>query len=245
MKYMLLVYSNEQAWTREEWTACTMESSQVCQDLHTRGQFHGASPLHSVATAKTVRIREGQRLVTDGPFAETHEQLGGYFLIDVPNLDDAIAVAARLPAAKKGVVEIRPLFDLKGLPPESADATGGELKVMLLCYDDEPFWHAAGPEVQLAAMREAAGVTHELASQHKYLSASPLHPSSTATSVRIRDGRRLMTDGPFAETREVLGGYYLLKVRDLNEALDIAARHPGARVGSVEVRPVYELDLGL
>ncbi|MBL8830416.1 MAG: YciI family protein [Planctomycetaceae bacterium] len=119
------------------------------------------------------------------------------------------------------------------------------MKVILLCYDDEPFWHAAGPEVQHAAMLEAAAVTHELAAKHKYLSASPLHPSSTATSVRIRDGRRIVTDGPFAETREVLGGYYLLSVRDLDEALDLAARHPGARVGSVEVRPVYELDLGL
>ena len=79
-------------------------------------RYLGASPLHPVATATCVQVRSGNRLITDGPFAETTEQLGGYFLIDVANLDEALAVAGRIPGAKKGTVEVRPVFELTGLP---------------------------------------------------------------------------------------------------------------------------------
>jgi hypothetical protein len=83
-------------------------------------------------------------------------------------------------------------------------------------------------------------LTQELTSRGQYLSGSPLHPSSSATSVRVRDGKRLVTDGPFAETREQLGGYMLIDVKDLDEAIAIAARVPLARTSTVEVRPVRE-----
>ncbi|MAT72164.1 MAG: hypothetical protein CMJ58_21870 [Planctomycetaceae bacterium] len=116
MKYMLLVYSAENSWTEEEWFACTEESAELCRELAAKGQFLAASPLHPVATATSVRVRDGQRQVTDGPFAETTEQLGGYYVIDVPSLDDAIAFAARIPPATKGTVEVRPIFELDGLP---------------------------------------------------------------------------------------------------------------------------------
>jgi hypothetical protein len=91
------------------------------------------------------------------------------------------------------------------------------------------------------AMEEAVQLTHELKEKGQYLSAAPLQPTSMATSVRVREGKRLITDGPFAETREHLGGYYLTDARGLDEAIDIAARHPGARVGTVEVHPVIEV----
>jgi hypothetical protein len=116
MKFMLLVYSDEKAWTPEEWTQCTQDSSKICHELHQRGQFKDASPLHPVGTAQSVRIRGDRRLVTAGPFAETTEQLGGYFLIDVPNVEAAIEVASRLPSAKKGTVEVRRIFELDHLP---------------------------------------------------------------------------------------------------------------------------------
>ena len=242
---MLLIYSSESAWTREEWTQCTMDSSAVCHDLHAQGKFISASPLHPVSTAASVRVRQGKPLVTTGPFAETTEQLGGYFLIDVENLNEAISVASRLPAAKKGTVEIRPVFPLDGLPADQWIADRGaewnQSPYMLLCYDDEQAWNAAGPDALQAAMLEAVELTHELHSRGQYVSASPLHPVSAATSVRIREGKRLVTDGPFAETREFLGGYYLIHARDLNEAISIAARHSGARVGTVEVRRIFEL----
>src|SRR5438093_12146141 len=118
MKYMLLIYGAEGAWTEDERRACMTESLGVCEELAARGKFRGASPLQSVTTAATVRVRDGRTLVTDGPFAETTEQLGGYYVLDLTDLDEAITVAARLPPAAKGTVEIRPLVELDGLPPE-------------------------------------------------------------------------------------------------------------------------------
>ena len=115
------------------------------------------------------------------------------------------------------------------------------MKYILLCYDDEQYWTQAGAAVHRAAMEEAVQLTHQLDSQGQYLSASPLQPTTTATSVRVRSGKRLVTDGPFAETTEILGGYYLIEVNDLDEAIEIAAKHPGVHVGTVEIRPVLEL----
>lgn len=116
MKYMLLIYTNENDYAEGEREACYVESTKLTQDLHAAGQFVGASPLHPVATATSVRVREGKRLVTDGPYAETREQLGGYFMVEAANLDEAISIAGRIPGARKGTVEIRPVLELKGLP---------------------------------------------------------------------------------------------------------------------------------
>jgi hypothetical protein len=116
MKYMLLIYGDENSWTDAERQHCFEESTELTHELHNKGQFLGASPLHPISTATSVRVRGGKRLVTDGPFAETREQLGGYFLLDVRDLDEAIAVAARVPGARKGTVEIRPVLELSGLP---------------------------------------------------------------------------------------------------------------------------------
>ena len=116
MKYMLLIYLEENAMSEAERNHCYVESAQLAQNLHSNGQFLATAPLHPVATATSVRVREGKRLVTDGPFAETREQLGGFFLIDAPNLDEAIGIAARIPGARVGTVEIRPVIEVPGLP---------------------------------------------------------------------------------------------------------------------------------
>ena len=116
MKYMLLVYLDEQAMTDEERAHCYVESAQLAQNLSARKQFLDASPLHPVATATSVRVREGKRLITDGPFAETREQLGGYYVIEAKDLDEAIGIAERVPPAKFGTVEIRPVMEIEGLP---------------------------------------------------------------------------------------------------------------------------------
>ena len=116
MKYIMLIYSPEGAITEEQHAACVAKSTQLCHELAAQGRFLGASPLHPAATATCVRIRNGSRLITDGPFAETTEQLGGYYLIDAPNLDEALSIAARIPAAQWGTIEVRPVVELKGLP---------------------------------------------------------------------------------------------------------------------------------
>jgi hypothetical protein len=116
MKYMLLIYMGENAMTQAEREQCYADSTRFAHELHQSGRYLAANPLHPVASATSVRIRDGKRQVTDGPFAETREQLGGYFIIDVPNLDEAIAIAARIPGARKGTVEIRPVMEMPGLP---------------------------------------------------------------------------------------------------------------------------------
>jgi hypothetical protein len=120
MKYMLLIYGDETALSETEREACYVESTQLAYALRSKGQYLAANPLYPTAMATSVRVREGKRLVTDGPFAETREQLGGYFLVDAPNLDEAIGVAARIPLARKGVVEIRPVIEIAGLPGDEA-----------------------------------------------------------------------------------------------------------------------------
>ncbi|HXT64726.1 MAG TPA: YciI family protein [Pyrinomonadaceae bacterium] len=116
MKYMLLVYMDEQAMSDEERQHCYVESAQLTQDLNAKGQYVAAGPLHSVSTATSVRMREGKRLVTDGPFAETREQLGGYYIVEAKDLDEAMAIAERIPPAKYGTIEIRPMLEIAGLP---------------------------------------------------------------------------------------------------------------------------------
>ena len=116
MKYMLLIYGDEHALSETERQECYEESTQLAHQIKANGQFLAASPLHPTSAATSVRVRDGKRLVTDGPFAETREQLGGYFLIDAKNLDEAIAIAARIPMARKGTVEVRPVIEIPGLP---------------------------------------------------------------------------------------------------------------------------------
>jgi len=116
MKYMLLIYNDEQALSEAERKDCYAESTQLAHDIKSNGQYLSANPLHPTSMATSVRVRDGKRLVTDGPFAETREQLGGYFLVDAKNLDEAIAIAARIPMARKGTVEVRPVIEIPGLP---------------------------------------------------------------------------------------------------------------------------------
>lgn len=117
MKYMLLIYLDEKAGpTDAEREQCYQESAQFAEQLSSKGQFLGAAPLHPTSTATSVRTHDGKRLVTDGPFAETREQLGGFFLVDARDLDEAIHIASGIPAGRWGTVEIRPVIEVPGLP---------------------------------------------------------------------------------------------------------------------------------
>ncbi|NEQ28949.1 MAG: YciI family protein [Microcoleus sp. SIO2G3] len=119
MKYVLLIYLEENALSDTEREQCYAQSAQLAQQLNAKGQYLATAPLHPIATATSVRVRDGKSLVTDGPFAETREQLGGFFLIDAQDLDDAIAIATQIPGAKVGTVEIRPVIEVAGLPAHS------------------------------------------------------------------------------------------------------------------------------
>ena len=121
MKYMLLVHHDEEAFdkiAKDGQQQLLAESVQLTHQLHANGQYIGASPLQPAATAAIVRVRDGKPLVTDGPFIETREQIAGYFLIDANSIDDAIAIAKRVPGARIGTVEVRPVRQITGLPNE-------------------------------------------------------------------------------------------------------------------------------
>lgn len=114
------------------------------------------------------------------------------------------------------------------------------MKYMLLIYDDTKVWEKFSEAERQKGMEMYMKFTQEVKSGGKYVSSNQLQPASVATTVRERDGKRLVTDGPYAETREQLGGYYLIEAKDLDEAIAIAVRVPSARWGAVEVRPVVE-----
>ena len=118
MRYMMLVYLEERALDDQERQDCYAKSIALTHDLRSKGQYLGASPLQPVSTATSVRVRDGRRLVTDGPFAETREQLGGYYLVDAKDLDEALEIAGRIPGAQWGTVEVRPVVELTGMPEE-------------------------------------------------------------------------------------------------------------------------------
>lgn len=119
MKFMLIVHHNEEAFEKMDQAQrqqLLAESIELTHQLHASGQYVHASPLQPAATSVVVRAREGKPLVTDGPFIETREQIAGYFLIDARDLHEAISIAARVPGARIGTVEVRPLIEIKGLP---------------------------------------------------------------------------------------------------------------------------------
>ena len=121
MKFMLIVHHDEEAFNKiekEKRQQLLAESIELTHQLHATGQYVHASPLHPAATAVIVRVREGKSLVTDGPFIETREQLAGYFLIDAKDLNEAVRIATRVPGARIGTVEVRPLIEITGLPNE-------------------------------------------------------------------------------------------------------------------------------
>ena len=118
MKYMMLIYMEDDALNEAEREHCYVESTELAYQLKSNGQYLGSSPLQPTSTATSVRVRDGKRLVTDGPFAETREHLGGYFMVEAGNLDEAIGIAGRIPGARVGTVEIRPVIELPNLAVE-------------------------------------------------------------------------------------------------------------------------------
>ena len=120
MTYMLLIYLEENSLSESERDRCYADSAAFARELHAQGQYLSAAPLHPTSTATSLRVRDGKRVITDGPFAETREQLGGYFIIQAENLDQAIGIAGRIPAGRWGTIEIRPVLEIAGLPAAGA-----------------------------------------------------------------------------------------------------------------------------
>jgi len=116
MQYMCLLYFEEVQLDQGVRESCYEESAKFAQDLHAKGKFVAAGPLQPTSTATSLRHDNGKTLVTDGPFAETREQLGGFFIINADDLDEAISIASKIPGGRYGTVEIRPMIEVASLP---------------------------------------------------------------------------------------------------------------------------------
>jgi hypothetical protein len=251
----MLIHAVDQSRVEDLPPQAGQELEAWADEMVGRGIELDGARLHSVADATTVRTVEGQVQVTDGPFAETKEQIAGYDVIEAPDLDTAIAVAAAHPTLHVGAIEVRPFED--GMPRPEVSETVSEGKrryLMLVCGDmrramaeaaaphDEAspdLWDAPDPEpVPEDDALDIDAWVERVSDRRIY--GWPLAFPDTAVTVRRIDDRVVTTDGPFAETKEQVAGYDLLECHDLDEALDAARTHPVARGGAIEIRPLWD-----
>jgi hypothetical protein len=253
MKYLML-HSVDPDASPESRARATPEALDAwIEEMEARGVVLDGSKLQPVSDATTVRVAEGRTVVTDGPFAETKEQVAGYDVIDCPDLDSAVAVAAAHPTAHVGSIEVRAFGPGMPDPIVPASPAAGKYRyLMLVCADMRRAMAAAAAHPEgLAADREretTSGSSVEETNDDVDVwieNAGPrriygweLEFPNQAVTVRRREGRVLTTDGPFAETKEQIAGYDLLECADLDEAIAIAAGHPVAGGGVIELRPL-------
>lgn len=243
MQYLVTLYDREHRDAgpgTPEWDA----------DMEGYGRFGelagaailGGEALDASETARTVRSAGAgdAPLVTDGPFAETSEVIGGYYVLEAETLDDVIAMARELPAASKphGAVEVRPMVMLWE-PDQPVTVQDDDTRYLAMIYGQEtaadvpdtPEWDEAGARHGQFGEKHAGALVSGIA----------LRPASTATTLRVRDGELLVTDGPFAEASEVLGGLYIVRAASPGDAVAVAHDVPTNPGGAVEVRPILEL----
>ena len=245
MRYLLTIYVDESAIE-----ATTPDESKRVMDAYTtlsrewadHGIMLSGEGLDPSSTATVVRVRGGERLITDGPFAESKEQLGGYYVLDCGSIDEAIEQAARLPGAQRGAVEVRPVINYEAMGTEAPDwrSEYHAKKYVLTLWGDESAWEGWTPEQMQQEMGRWEEYDREASAAGVLLGGEGLEPSNAARTVRVRDGEQIVTDGPFAESKEQLGGFYLLDCTDLDQAIEWAARVPVPDDEPVEIRPVMD-----
>jgi hypothetical protein len=193
-------------------------------------------PLEDPETATTVRVRDGEVLLSDGPFAETKEIVVGYDRLAAPDLETAVDYAGRHPVAAIGALEVRQVWD------DFVATRDGSMPRTRTEGIDYLFLHVPDPELLKTATRATGDPTpwvREVEEQGTTLGGSRLRDEpDTSATVRVRDGELLISRGPYAEVTEQIAGIDLIRAADLDEALAIAAEHPTARIGAIEVRPL-------
>jgi hypothetical protein len=245
MKYLMLHAVEESAYRNAETCADPEALAAWIAEMTARGVVLDGARLRPVADATTVRVTDGGTEVTDGPFAETKEQIAGYDVIECPDLDTAIAVAGAHPTIRNGSIEVR-AFD-EGMPdPEVPEdpAEGMRRYLMLVCADMRRAMAERDRADQAEEVEPEADGNDDIEqwiadAGARRLYGWPLDWPDRAVTVRRVDGRVVTTDGPFAETKEQIAGYDLLECHDLDEALAAAGTHPIAGRGAIEVRPLW------
>ncbi|WP_282944031.1 YciI family protein [Cellulomonas endometrii] len=189
--------------------------------------------LAEAGSATTVRVRDGRTLVTDGPFAEYKELVGGFDVLDVPDLEQAVALAAEHPAARFGAIEVREVWPFDGAEPDGHVLAPDEAGAghYLLLMGEVPDGTPQPDEPPTAWAERMRGTD---------LGGHRLRPPAEARTVRVRDGRTVVARGPYAEVAEQVAGVALIAAPDLDAAIDVAAQHPAATAGAVEIRPLWQ-----
>jgi hypothetical protein len=225
----------------EELTVLQRECTIWVDKTDASGTRYFGRELDIPETAATVRVREGETLVTDGPFAETKEFMAGFDVLECADLDDAIEVAAAHPCSWFQAIEIRPFVDEVQLG-DKAMAFGrseddGATPYLLMTWAD-PASTAPSDESAVTPATEAWRQKVQTSGQH--VLALPVGGPDVATTVRVRDGETQLTDGPSIPTAEAIIGLEVVSCSDRQRAIELAAAHPMARYHAIEVRPFYQ-----
>jgi hypothetical protein len=229
MQYLALLISQERNLTPDEGAA----EMAAYQSFHDKARSAIRSGDALLPAAAAVRISGGPDAptITDGPFAEGAEIAGGFYVFEAENLDDVLELAGGIPAARNGAIEVRPIYHTVDTEWSRSDA--GWLALLL-----EPPANVNTPgSPEWQAESERHGEFAAAAGDH-IVAGAALHEPATATTVRVRDGQALLTDGPFAESAEIATGFYLLTAADRDEAVKLASMIPAS---VVEVRQLAKV----
>jgi hypothetical protein len=235
MRYMLIHAADpdlESVWDDE---AQASFASWLEETIRTGVNLQG-SRLRPTADATTIKIRGGELIITDGPYAETKEQVAGYDVLECASLDEAVRWASRHPSSWAGAIEVRALPERAPAVPLPGAGDGKVRYMMLVCTDP-----AVDPR-EFDRFEPVDPWVAEMDGRDVRLYGSELEPPGSARTVRVRDKHALVTDGPFAETKEQIAGFDVLDCADLDEAIEVARRHPMARLGILEVRPFWPFE---
>jgi hypothetical protein len=250
MKFACLGYGDEKKWaamSQSERDAMIEESFAYADELHKKGHLVDiGQALQSVGTAKTLRCKNAKVVVTDGPFAETKEQLGGICVLEARDIDHAVKLMSQDPCLLcGGPFEIRPIDEeaLKRQMVATAapNAKMGTMKFACLGFMEERSWETV-PKSEWDAMIEQCIAFDEARRKDGiWLGGLALKGVHTAKTLRSQGGKVFVTDGPFAETKEQLGGVVVIGAKDMNHAIELLLKHPGLRFGvTIEIRPINE-----
>ena len=246
MHYVLMIHAAESRFatlSKEQGEAVMQAYGQYTKDLFATGRAGDCAALEGTHTATTVQLRDGKRVVKDGPFAETREQLGGYYAIDAASEEEALSWGAKIPDAKGGTIEVRPIVPAQA-PAPKIDGKKLDPKAykeyLLLIYEAEARWMTMSEAEQGATFARYGAFSKALKESGQFIAGEQLDTVRKAKSVSVDGDKRVVKDGPFAETREQLGGYYRVLARDLDEAIALASKIPAAETGTIEIRPVMD-----
>ncbi|HTU87255.1 MAG TPA: YciI family protein [Solirubrobacteraceae bacterium] len=240
MKYLLFICADDGLPSPEDLAVLQRECPRWVEEMNGRGVRLLGRELDLPETAVTVRVRNGETLVSDGPFADTKEFIAGFDIIECADLDEALEVAAKHPSSWFQAIEVRPFRDGLELGEKAQRFARGEDPdgtpyCLMFCLDGIP----AAPDVEQAIVRDSRAWGKDMDARGLFVFGHPVEHKNAATTIRVRDGETLISDGPFAETHEFIGGVTVLDGVDREQAIELAAAHPLAAHHMVEVRPFY------